>query len=286
MRGSEWSGVLIVVLGGAAAAQSTTTPSTGAASGPAPGGVSVTDLDLPLERPVYQGPPPGPSPARRPTPPAPPAPPAPPPTPDDPRDTPPPTIYGEEIVSENDTVVYVIDHSGSMQLDEQAFVTMDGSAGRGTRMERAKQEIARSILGLSANFRFNVVAFDCATITWRQSLVLATDGNKQSALAWVRELQPSGATGTGPATALALADRSNMLVILLTDGAPNCGVPEYDVQLAYQESSWISGHRRMISLANTQRARVNVFGIAAAGPYRQFCQDVANDSGGVYVDVP
>mgnify|MGYP001416143884 CR=1 FL=1 len=282
--GAVWT---VWALAGVAAGQSVTgAPSSGmggsgagaAASGPPP--LVVEDLDLPLSPPTYQGPP-----LPTPRPPAPPAPPAPPPM-DDPRDTPPPTIYGEEIVSENDTLVYVIDHSGSMQLDPQGYLPLVGGPTTGTRMERAKNEISRSIQGLSPNFRFNVVAFDCATMTWQASLVQATDANKQSALAWVARLQPTGATGTGPATALALADKGNRLVVLLTDGAPNCGVPEFDASTLGDESLWLASHRRLISGANTQGARVNVFGIAASGLYRQFCQDVANDSGGAYVDVP
>jgi hypothetical protein len=42
----------------------------------------------------------------------------------------------------------------------------------------------------------------------------------------------------------------------------------------------------MIRDANTQGASVNVFGIAASGSYRAFCQGVASDNGGQYFDVP
>lgn len=105
-------------------------------------------------------------------------------------------------------------------------------------------------------------------------MVEATPANKQDGLGWVMGLQPTGATGTGPATAAALGDKSNKLVVLLTDGAPNCG------------ANSDSGHRSMIRSANTQRAKVNVFGIAAYGSYRAFCQGVASDNGGSYFDVP
>lgn len=220
-----------------------------------------TDLDLPLEKPEYQG-----------APPQPPAPPEEP--PDDPRDTPPPTIYGEEIVSENDTLYYVLDISGSMDWDPLSYTGVDGSRRSGPRIDRAKAELIRSILGLSDNFKFNIIAFDCGTMQWRNALVPANDANKQAALGWVNSLYPRGATGTGPATALALGDKNNKTVVLLTDGAPNCG------------ANGLSGHRSMISANNTQGAKVNVFGIAASGSYRSFCQGVASDSGGSYVDVP
>jgi hypothetical protein len=193
---------------------------------------------------------------------------------DDPRDTPPPTIYGEEIDSENDTIVYVIDQSCSMGWDVQSYTTTDGNTSSGPRMARAKSELARSILGLSDNFMFNVFSYDCGTRQWSQAMQEANDSNKSSAVSWVMSLQPGGATGTGPATAAGLADKDNMAVVLLTDGAPNCG------------ASGASGHRAMIRNANSQGATINVFGIAASGSYRAFCQGVAADSGGAYFDVP
>ncbi|RMG18180.1 MAG: VWA domain-containing protein [Planctomycetota bacterium] len=193
---------------------------------------------------------------------------------DDPRDTPPPTLYGEELDSENDTIFYVIDQSCSMGWDVQSYTTPDGRTASGPRMARAKAELTRSISGLSDNFKFNIIAFDCGSRQWSQDMKVADDGNKQSAIAWVNSLQPTGATGTGPATARALGDKDNMMVVLLTDGAPNCG------------ASGMSGHRRVIRNANTQGATINVFGIAASGSYRAFCQGVASDAGGNYFDVP
>jgi hypothetical protein len=193
---------------------------------------------------------------------------------DDPSDTDPPVIYGEEIDSENDTIVYVIDQSCSMGWDVQTYTTPDGGTASGPRIDRAKAELTRSILGLSDTFRFNVISYDCGTRLWSSAMQDANDANKQSAVAWVNSLQPGGATGTGPATAAGLAERENMAVVLLTDGAPNCG------------ATGASGHRAMIRSANTQGATINVFGIAASGSYRAFCQGVASDSGGSYYDVP
>jgi hypothetical protein len=194
-------------------------------------------------------------------------------------------LYGEEIDSESDSIFYVIDISGSMDWDNQSYTGLDGGRRTGNRMERAKTELSRSIMGLSRNFKFNVLAYDCATRMWAQGMQQADDANKASAIGWVRGLQPAGATGTGPATAQALgADRSNMSVVLLTDGAPNCGVEGGDAPMAGQ--SVAERHRAMIRTANAQRATINVFGISANGYYRTFCQNVASDSGGSYFDIP
>ncbi|MCW8137714.1 MAG: hypothetical protein KIT58_02300 [Planctomycetota bacterium] len=260
------SAAAVLVATSMATAQQTggATPGMGTGTGGAPGstpGATPTDLDLPLEKPVYVNPNPTP------------------PTPDDddrddPRDEPPPVIYGEEITSENDTIFYVIDISCSMDWDNRSYTTLEGTTRNGPRMDRAKVELIRSILGLSRNFKFNMIAFDCGTRRWRSTMQEANDANKQAAVAWVNALQPVGATGTGPATALALGDKDNMSVVLLTDGAPNCGANTMD------------GHRQIIRTANTQRAVINVFGIAASGTYRTWCQNVASDAGGSYFDVP
>ncbi len=154
---------------------------------------------------------------------------------------------------------------------------LDGRRANGPRIDRAKAELSRSIMGLSRNFKFSCVAFSCSTRVWQQQLQEANDANKSAALAWVRSLQPSDATGTAPGTALGLSlDRQNKQVVLLTDGAPNCGASPQNE----------SGHRTAIRDANTQRASITVFGIAAYGTYRTFCQNVASDSGGSYFDVP
>lgn len=227
---------------------------------PGAGGQHPTDLDLPVAKPEYQG-----APIEE----EPPIPPE-----IEPPTEAPPTFFGEEIDSENDTIFYVLDISGSMGWDNQSYTRPDGTQASGPRIDRAKAELIRSIQGLSENFKFNIIAYDCGTRQWQGSMQEANDANKAAATAWVSGHRPTGATGTGPAAASALGDKDNMAVVLLTDGAPNCG------------ASGNSGHRSMIANANTQGATVNVFGIAASGSYRSFCQGVASDNGGSYVDVP
>lgn len=198
--------------------------------------------------------------------------------PEDPRDKPPPILYGEEIESRSDSIYYVLDISGSMDWDSASYVDLDGRQRVGTRLQRAKVELARSIRQLSSNFRFNVIAYDCGNRRWAPRSLPATPENRAAATAWVLALPALGATGTGPAVAVALSEKENLAVVLLTDGAPNCGAG----------SSWdtTEDHRRMIRAANSQGATIDVFGIAATGEYRAFCQNVAADSGGSYRDVP
>jgi hypothetical protein len=188
-------------------------------------------------------------------------------------------FHGEEIEGgESDRIVYVLDRSGSMQSykTERPYVDADGQPARGNRWERAKAEAIRSIRGLAESFRFGILTYDCGVVVWRLELVEATAANKVAAEEWIRrQYWATGMTGTGPATVagLALLEQAGALV-LLTDGQPNCGAPG------------LAGHRAMIATGNTAAAPIHVFGIEAAGDWRAFCQGVAADSGGRYVDVP
>lgn len=196
----------------------------------------------------------------------------------DPRDEPPPTIYGEEIDSETDKLVYVIDISCSMTEDYRPYINFSGSRAEGPRIDRAKAELCRSISNLPRNMKFSAVAYSCSTRLWNKTLQEANTANKASAVGWVQSLEPTDATATGPAVALGLSlDRQNTTVVLLTDGAPNCGTPR---ELPEE-------HRKMIRDANVQHAAITVFGISPHAVCRAFCKQVSEiDSGGSYFEVP
>ena len=183
--------------------------------------------------------------------------------------------FREEIDTETDSIIYVIDISGSMSVDG--------------RMARAQKELKRSVGGLAESFRFNVIAYASVSYQCFSERVSATAANKAKLTAWILNFNPHGYTATGPATALALNYRDNLSVVLLTDGLPNYGIPlpyPANTPAAQQLAMQQAAHRRMIKEANTQGATVDVFGIAATGTMRAFCQGVASDSGGSYTDVP
>lgn len=213
---------------------------------------------------------------------------------DDPSDTPPPVFYGEEIETENDTIFYVLDRSSSMIEISQPYTDVSGEIeSSGTRWSRAVSEASRSILGLPENFKFNVRIYDCGMVDWSKRLEEANKRNKKEAISWLRLQSPGGNTGTGPAVAEALKQNQDCLTfVLLTDGIPNCPyvyvhrVEKIKLLQKGKEIPTTEGaHRKMIRKENYQGATVNVFGIDARGSYRAFCQGVAADSGGTYVDV-
>jgi len=248
-------------------------PATGApaAPGAAASGTTIErDIDLPVTAPTVVVP------GKPPTPPPPP----PPPPPQQPPDKPPPTIYGKPLQSENGTIFYVIDVSGSMGWDMGQYTAPDGSSQTGDRLDRAKAALTISVMSLPSNFTFNMMSYDCGTYPWGSAFVPANDTNKQAAQGWIAQLQPMGATGTGPAVVAALAVPNNKLIVLLTDGAPNCGAGDES-----GDDSCIAAHLAMINSGNTQKSIINVFGISATDVFRTFCMNIAADNGGSYTDV-
>lgn len=174
----------------------------------------------------------------------------------DPADEP-PTFFGQPIpVQRENTIVYVVDGSGSM-----------GSA----RLDIAKRELKQSISELSESIKFNVASFSCSLrIMWHQPKP-ATAANKIYGLGFADSLWAGGGTATGPAVALGLEWEPDQLV-LLTDGEPNCHLNSEE-------------HRQLIRRQNTRRVPIHVFGIHARGPYESFCRGVASDSGGSFTSV-
>jgi hypothetical protein len=201
--------------------------------------------------------------------------------PDDPRDEPPPTFYGEEIDAATNSIIYVIDNSGSMTISVEPFVDETGAIKGGNRLDRAKAELRRSITALPEAFKFNVIFFDeCTMLCWggKQD---ASPANKQYAISWLNGVQPDGWTNTGFATATALGDKDNKAIVLLSDGSPNF----LDCAMNYVGS--FDQHRELIRSNNTQNARIDCFGIGittdpdATG----FMRQVAAQNGGTYISI-
>jgi uncharacterized protein with von Willebrand factor type A (vWA) domain len=180
---------------------------------------------------------------------------------DDPSDTPPPTFYGEEIPTAKETIVYVLDRSGSMGRRP--------AEGAPTRWERAREETIRSVEGLSEDFEFTIILYANLIQDIFQKLVPADDRHKSAAKMALHK-RPGGGTATAPATSRALLRYpENTTIILLTDGAPNSGTERCP---------------KIIRNNNHQGAQIHCFGIEAYGPFRAMLQRIAAESGASYRD--
>lgn len=104
-----------------------------------------------------------------------------------------------------DSVGFLIDRSSSMQ---------------GKRLDRVKQDLARTIQGLPVDARFAVIAFSSNTSIMPGAaggLVSADDAAKQAAIDWVNSLTADGTTVAAPGLGELLGMKPKS-IILLTDG--------------------------------------------------------------------
>lgn len=191
-----------------------------------------------------------------------------------------PKFYDEDIPTTTDSVIYVLDRSGSMDLPVRPFTGLDGQpVTNGSRLDYVKTEMVRSVASLPAAFTFNMIVFSECVEAWKPERVAATPDQKAAAVAWIQAIEATGWTNTGGATSRALADRGNRTIMLLSDGEPNfldCAetyVGDYDT------------HRRVIREANGQRAAVHCFGIALDDQTRSFMQSVASDNEGSFKEL-
>jgi hypothetical protein len=146
-------------------------------------------------------------------------------------------FYG--IATRSNRIVFVLDRSGSMKepVPHRGPITGPGAdrvPGR-TKLEVAKNQLARTIRSLAIDVRFAVVFYSGDVHVWEKppTLLPATPENKKAAVDWFTKLEPEGSTlifdalhralryasvgrgGKSP-TDVAGADT----IFLLSDGAP------------------------------------------------------------------
>lgn len=189
-------------------------------------------------------------------------------------------FYNEELPTTNESVIYVLDRSASMSISAEPYVGLDGNVvTTGTRLDFVKTEIKRSLRALPNDYTFNLVVYGECVDRWQTERQEATDENKHAAEAWLDSIVPWGWTNTGGAGQLALGDRDNQMVLLLSDGAPNF----LDCAQTYVAS--FDTHRRVIRAANLQEATINTFGIGLDPETRAFLETVAQENHGVFREI-
>ena len=194
--------------------------------------------------------------------------------PDSPEEDPLIKLYDEELPTKEESIIFVLDISGSMGWGSSAYTGLDGNPSYGSRLDRAKCELSKAVAALTPQYSFNVIGYHCAMRLFAGERVKATAENKTSAISWVNSLYPGGGTGTGPAGALGLTDKENYTLVMLSDGGPNCG------------ASGQGGHLAMILNANSQSAIIHTFGIAPSSYWEPFLKSIAASTGGTYHAVP
>ena len=126
-----------------------------------------------------------------------------------------------------DRVVFLIDHSGSMDGRMPAS-RGKSSAEDWTRYREAVAQMISLLEDMGSRTRFNVLTFDDGPRRWRSELEAATPGNLRSARSWLLARGPSGGTylragfeeaiGLGSDGELDLDEMEADTLIILCDG--------------------------------------------------------------------
>jgi hypothetical protein len=164
-------------------------------------------------------------------------------------------------------VVYVLDVSESMAGDPAPYVAPDGSVLVGSRLDRAKAVLVRSLMSLPRDWSFNLETLD-GRDWWQKEPRLADDADRSAAIGWIATLGArQGSAGNGVALALVAAGRKDQLLVLITDGAA-AGDKAPD--------------RDEIARSNVQGGTVNVVGVGATPAAAELCRAIASVNGGGY----
>ena len=111
-------------------------------------------------------------------------------------------------------LLFVIDRSGSMNT----------VGYRGTRLQKAKQELIAAIKGLEEDTEFGILVFDTHVRSYRDDLQTATNENKRKAIRYVAALTGGKKTNTYEAMRKAIDfDDQLEAIFILTDGQPTTG---------------------------------------------------------------
>ena len=217
-----------------------------------------------------------------------------------------PTLYGLPIKS--DRVLFIIDISGSMKDPTKndndkppptgAITPKDGEKPveppeqlmSGPKIDVAKHELKKAIEKLPKTAKFSMIAYNHATLVWKDVPVDASPANKEDAYKWIRDFKPSGSTFTDGAlrTAFRIAGLGAIdkaypevlvdTIVLVSDGAPTDNAPD---------ASKLMDHNIILQHVREWNAqkRVVIHCIAVDMTHgNDFMQKLAAENGGHFVD--
>ncbi|MEM9378457.1 MAG: HEAT repeat domain-containing protein [Planctomycetota bacterium] len=140
------------------------------------------------------------------------------------------SFYG--VTFPTDRVAFVLDLSGSMEIDD--------------RIGRLKLQLRDALVGIPSSGRFNLIFFTADASSWGKRLVRMTPANRARADVVIDRLQADGWTNLHAGLALAFSDPDVRTILLLSDGEPSRGVTDTQAILrdvrAWNESRGVVVH--------------------------------------------
>lgn len=179
-----------------------------------------------------------------------------------------PVFYSLKLYAQR--VLFVIDISNSMRS------SVDGKQ----RIQTAREELQRAILGLPNDAWFNIILFHEQVVAWRPGLMQATTDNRAAAIQMIHSLEPALRTATNDALERAVGEKPVSLahgphieqIILVTDGKPTAGrivSPELIVS-------------NITQLNTIKRIRIDTLGVDTVDGPQEFLQDLSQRNYGSY----
>ena len=218
---------------------------------------------------------------------------------------PPGEVAYHGIATPSQSIVFVIDVSGSMEqevVNKERF--KDGQYPSWKRIDVIKTELLKTIRALEAYVQFNVIAFATDVKPWKKSQVKANPLNKSSAEAWVSRLEAIGGSSKEELASVGLVGSAN-----LEGGKTNTygalmsalGVEEgretrdYETELdtIFFLSDGRPSHGKFIEPADVLREvraanqlrKVVIHTITLGEFEKEFMQRLAAENGGTFVDL-
>ena len=214
------------------------------------------------------------------------------------------------IPTKSRNIIFIIDVSGSMEtqvVEIERFREGGRDYNSFQRLEIVKKELADTIDGFDENVNFNIQAFATNIKWWKKRLVRANILNKNSAKEWVSRLKPIGGASAG------FRARAGLKANTLQEGKTNTygalmaglGAPEdpneeiskktfkekvdtiyflSDGQPTEGKIVDVAEIREMVRRVNQVR-KVIIHAIAIGDFQKNFMRSLAEQNGGVYVDL-
>ncbi len=164
---------------------------------------------------------------------------------------------------------FVLDLSGSMGL--RAKAEDPGTEGR-TRLDVLKEQLNELIDRMLPGSRSNFLVFRSEVESWKSKLIEMNERERTAAREFVVGLRARGNTNLFGGLEMALGDMEVDTIYVLSDGVPSVGAI-VDLVLIRREIAWRN---------NLSRVRIHCISV---GEESQLLQWLAEDSGGIYIEV-
>jgi len=206
------------------------------------------------------------------------------------------SYYGIQTRSQH--IVYVLDISGSMNLEIGGKEIVTPEPGQeekpsGPKVEIAKRELKTAIRSLPESAWFNVITFNEVVAVWKKKMIQANQENKNEAYLYINDLKASGSTYTYGALKEAFRfaglgatdpsyDSGVDTIFLLSDGMPTD--QSFPTSKAMEPEKILRAVRTWNKLSKVVIHAIAIDPKTQGSSFIRFMRDLAKQNGGQYTE--